>query len=168
MFSGAAPHHPDAVKTRNATPTVNALFMVLSQLIYPSARYGSAFDNHRLGRFTALTTTAFFNVLVALDPDVLDRAARTWAAQHGRAAEPIAIDGECIRGAARQDPDGKHHLVAAVEHRSENVLGREAAAHKSDEIPIVRTLATRLDLQGRILTVDAMHVQNETARCLVE
>ena len=35
-----------------------------------------AFYSHRLGRFTAPTTTAFFNVLVALDPDVLDRAAQ--------------------------------------------------------------------------------------------
>ena len=121
-----------------------------------------------LGASTAPTTTAFFNVLVALDPDVLDRAARTWAAQHTRAAEPVAIDGKCIRGAARQDPDGKHHLVAAVEHRSGNVLGQEAVAHKSNEIPTVRTLATGLDLQGRVVTVDAMHVQNETARCLVE
>ena len=127
-----------------------------------------AFYSRRLGRFTAPTTTAFFNVLVALDPDVLDRAARTWAAQHTRAAEPVAIDGKCIRGAARQDPDGKHHLVAAVEHRSGNVLGQEAVAHKSNEIPTVRTLATGLDLQGRVVTVDAMHVQNETARCLVE
>ena len=42
------------------------------------------------GRFTAPTTTAFFNVLVALDPDVLDRAARTWAAQQNRGNEPVA------------------------------------------------------------------------------
>ena len=127
-----------------------------------------AFYSRRLGRFTAPTATAFFKVLVALDPDVLDRAARTWAAQHSRAAEPVAIDSKRIRGAARQDPHGKHHLVAAVEHRSGNVLGQEAVAHKSNEIPTVRRLATGLDLQGRVVTVDAMHVQNETARCLVE
>ena len=63
-----------------------------------------AFYSHRLGRFTAPTTTAFFNVLVALDPDVLDRAARTWAAQQNRDHEPVAIDGKRIRGAARHNP----------------------------------------------------------------
>ena len=94
-----------------------------------------AFYSRRLGRFTAPTATAFFKVLVALDRDVLDRAARTWAAQHSR-------------GVARQDPHGKHHLVAAVEHRSGNVLGQEAVAHKSNEIPTVRSLAIGLDLQG--------------------
>ena len=127
-----------------------------------------AFYSRRLGRFTAPTATAFFKVLVALDPDVLDRAARTWAAQHSRAGEPVAIDGKRIRRAARQDPHGKHHLVAAVEHRSGNVLGQEAVAHKSNEIPTVRSLAIGLDLQGRVVTIDALHVQNETARCLVE
>ena len=40
------------------------------------------------------------------------------------------------------------HLVAAVEHRSGNVLGQEAVAHKSNEIPTVRSLAIGLDLQG--------------------
>ena len=125
-----------------------------------------AFYSHRLGRFTAPTTTAFFNVLVALDPEVLDRAARTWAAQQNRDHEPVAIDGKRIRGAARHNPGGKHHLVAAIEHLSGKVLGHEAVEHKSNETPTVRTLG--LDLKGRVVTVDAMHVQHETARCVVE
>ena len=127
-----------------------------------------AFYSHRLGRFTAPSTTAFFKVLVALDPEGLDRAARTWAAQQSRGAEPVAIDGKRIRGAARHNPRGKYHLVAAVEHHSGNVLGQEAVADKTNEIPTVRTLATALALKGRVVTVDAMHVQNRTARCLVE
>ena len=127
-----------------------------------------AFYSHRLGRFTAPTTTAFFNVLVALDPEVLDRAARTWAAQQNRDHEPVAIDGKRIRGAARHNPGGKHHLVAAIEHLSGKVLGQEAVEHKSNEIPTVRTLTLGLDLKGRVVTVDAMHVQHETARCVVE
>ena len=40
-----------------------------------------AFYSPRLKRFTAPSTTAFVKVLTRLDPDVLDRAARTWAAQ---------------------------------------------------------------------------------------
>ncbi len=103
-----------------------------------------------------------------LDPDALDRAARTWAAQHASGAEPVAIDGKHIRGAARHQPGAKHLLVAAAEHRSGLVLGQEAVAHKSNEIPAVRTLLTALDLTGRVVTLDAMHTQDETARCLVE
>ena len=58
--------------------------------------------------------------------------------------------------------------MAAAEHRSGLVLGQEAVEHKSNEIPTVRTLVTGLNLQGRVVTLDAMHTQDETARCLVE
>ena len=72
-------------------------------------------------------------------------AARTWAAQHACGAEPVAIDGKHIRGAARHNPGAKHLLVAAAEHRSGIVLGQEAVEHKSNEPPAVRTLLTALD-----------------------
>ena len=127
-----------------------------------------AFYSHRLGRFTAPSTTAFVKVLTALDPDVLDRAARTWAAQHASCAAPIAIDGKSVRGAARHRPDAKHLLVAAVEHRSGIVLGQEAVHDKSNEVPAVRTLLAGLDLTGRVATLDALHTCHETARYVVE
>ena len=38
----------------------------------------------------------------------------------------------------------------------------------SNEIPAVRTLVTGLDLAGRVVTLDAMHTNHHTARCLVE
>ena len=126
-----------------------------------------AFYSHPLGRFTAPSATAFFKVLVALDPEVLDRAARAWAAQQSR-DEPVAIDGKCIRGAARHNPGAKHHLVAAVEHRSGVVLGQQAVADKTNEIPTVRTLTSALALTGRVVTLDPMHTQDQTARHLVE
>ena len=132
-----------------------------------------AFYSHRLGRFTAPSTTVFVKVLTALDPDALDRAARAWAAQQASGTEPVAIDSKYIRGAARHNPDAKHLLVAAAEHRSGIVLGQEAVEDKSNEIPAVRTLVTGLDLTGldltgRVVTLDAMHTQDQTARCLIE
>ena len=93
-------------------------------------------------RFTAPSTTAFVKVLTRLDPDVLDCAARTWAAQQASRTDPVAIDGKYIRGAARYNPGAKHLLVAAAEHRSGIVLGQEAVQNKSNEIPAVRTLLT--------------------------
>ena len=101
-----------------------------------------AFYSPRLGRFTAPSTTAFVKVLTNLDPDALDRAARTWAAQQASRTDPVAIDGKYIRGAARHNPGAKHLLVAAAEHRSGIVLGQEAVEDKSNEIPAVRTLVT--------------------------
>ena len=127
-----------------------------------------AFYSPRLGRFTAPSTTAFVKVLTHLDPDALDRAARTWAAQQASRTDPVAIDGKSIRGAARHNPGAKHLLVAAAEHRSGIVLGQEAVQDKSNEVPAVRTLLAGLDLTGRVVTLDAMHTCHETARCVVE
>ena len=58
-------------------------------------------------------------------------------------------------------------MVAAVEHDSGVVLGQVEVDSKSNEIPAVRELSRNLDLAGRIVTVDAMHAQHETARCLL-
>ena len=58
-------------------------------------------------------------------------------------------------------------MVAAVEHDSGVVLGQVEVDSKSNEIPAVRELSSNLDLAGRIVTVDAMHAQHETTRCLL-
>ena len=59
-------------------------------------------------------------------------------------------------------------MVAAVEHGSGLVLGQVQIGAKTNEIPAVRELSRQLDLAGRVVTVDAMHAQHETARCLTE
>ena len=116
-----------------------------------------AFYSPRLKRFTAPSTTAFVKVLTRLDPDVLDRAARTWAAQQASRTDPVAIDGKYIRGAARHNPGAKHRLVAAAEHRSGIVLGQEAVQEQRDTL-----------LTGSTSTLDALHTCHHTARCVVE
>ena len=58
-------------------------------------------------------------------------------------------------------------MVAAVEHDTGVVLGQVEVDRKSNEIPAVRELSSGLDLTGRIVTMDAMHAQHETPRCLL-
>ena len=79
----------------------------------------------------------------------------------------VAMDGKDLRGASKQTEDGRRMMVAAVEHDSGMVLGQVEVDSKSNEIPAVRELSSSLDLAGRIVTVDAMHAQHETARCLL-
>ena len=59
-------------------------------------------------------------------------------------------------------------LVAAVEQGSGLVLGQLEVASKTNEIPAFRELVKQLDLAGRVVTGDALHAQQETARCLLE
>jgi hypothetical protein len=39
---------------------------------------------------------------------------------------------------------------------------------KTHEIPVARALFARLDLEGRLVGLDALHTQSETARALVQ
>ncbi len=78
------------------------------------------------------------------------------------------MDGKDIRGASRQTKNGRRMMVAAVEHGTGMVLGQVEVDAKSNEIPAVRDLASSIDVTGRIVTLDAMHAQHETAQRLLE
>lgn len=81
----------------------------------------------------------------------------------------IAIDGKTIRG-ARTRTRAAPHLIAALDHATGVVLGQNAVAAKSNEIPAVRDLLAGLDpvdLHGCVITVDAMHTQDDTAKTIL-
>ncbi len=82
----------------------------------------------------------------------------------------IAIDGKTVRG-ARSATTAAPHLVAALDHATGVVLGQNAIEAKSNEIPAVRDLLAGFDpadLHGCVITVDAMHTQNDTAKAILD
>jgi hypothetical protein len=59
-------------------------------------------------------------------------------------------------------------IVTAVTATTQFYLGRAILpTEKTNEIPVARTLFNKLDLDGRIVSLDALHTQTETARVLV-
>jgi predicted transposase YbfD/YdcC len=79
----------------------------------------------------------------------------------------IAIDGKTLRrsfdAAAGREA---LHLVSAWAGELRVSLGQLAVDDKSNEIPAVRKLLELLDLEGAVVTVDAMHCQKETAQAI--
>ena len=126
-----------------------------------------AFHSPSRKRYTAPSITTFHNILADLPPETLDDAIGHWTAQQAGADTPLAMDGKDIRGASRQTEDGRRMMVAAVEHGTGLVLRQVEVEDKSNEIPAVRALSGSLDVTGRIVTMDAMHAQHETARSLL-
>lgn len=109
----------------------------------------------------APSAATFSRVLARVDPDVLDAVLGAWvtAAAGALAGEAaIAVDGKTARGARRSDGT-RVHLFAAVTHGSAIPLGQVTAATKGYEIAAFATVLDRLDLQGRIITADALHTQ---------
>ena len=127
-----------------------------------------AFYSPRQQRYTAPSITTFHNILAALAPDTLDHAIGLWTGQQSQPHAPVAMDGKDLRGASKQTDEGRRMMVAAVEHGTGLVLGQIEVDDKTNEIPAVRDLSAGLNLAGRTVTVDAMHAQHETARCLIE
>ena len=103
--------------------------------------------------------------------DLLDQVLGAWlhtrAVRAGRLAV-IAIDGKAVRGA--KDKAGKApHLVAALAHGIGTVLGQVAVAAKTNEIPAVRDLLKAFaDLDGAVITIDALHTQSDTAQAILD
>jgi hypothetical protein len=83
-----------------------------------------------------------------------------------------------LRGPAPQElvvMDGKepHHgsgasILTAVMVPSQYYLGSAVVDEKTNEIPVAqKELIPQLDLEGRFVSLDALHTQNETARTVV-
>lgn len=106
-----------------------------------------------------------------LDADALDTALGVWMWTRTfvtGARRVIAVDGKTVRGARRR-PDGTApHLVASFDHGAGAVLGQVCVEEKSNEIPAARTLLAQFDLDGAVLTMDAMHTQTDTATLISE
>jgi len=59
-------------------------------------------------------------------------------------------------------------VISAYSVKSGRWLGSEAVAEGSNEIPAVQRLLKRVDLDGSLVTADALNTQTETARIVVQ
>ena len=79
----------------------------------------------------------------------------------------IALDGKTVRGARAGDGRAPH-LLAAMICGARAVLAQRDVDQKTNEITQEKPLPDGIDIAGALVTADALHVQKETARYLVE
>ena len=120
--------------------------------------------NPRRRRYEVPTENCFYRVLKAVPVLALQQALWAWQKARLGAADGdvVVLDGKALRGS------GPTQLVGAVNAASGRTLGVETVAGKSNEIPAGQTLLDRLDLNGTIALMDALHTQVETARAIVQ
>jgi hypothetical protein len=107
-------------------------------------------------------------VLQRIDADRLDAEIGRWlAGQHPLAGRAVAVDGKTVRRGhqAGQPPP---HLLSAILHQEAVVIGQIAVDEKTNEIPKLPELLEPLPLEGAVVTTDALHTQQHTARYIVE
>lgn len=119
---------------------------------------------NRQGKYPAPSQSTFSRFLAGLDPTRLN-------------AQLLRI--QCLlRGPAPQElvvMDGKEpnhgsgaSILTAVTVPSQHYLGSALVDKKTNEIPVAQQdLIPLLDLEGRFVSLDALHTQDETARTVV-
>jgi len=107
-------------------------------------------------------------VLQKLDADRLDAEIGRWLLQQpGVKAQALSVDGKTLRG-ARDRGGTAPHLLSAILHQEGLVIAQRAVGEKTNEIPELPRLLAPLPLAGAVVTGDALHTQQDTARYLVE
>jgi predicted transposase YbfD/YdcC len=85
------------------------------------------------------------------------------------ALKPIAIDGKTQRGSARRTVgQSPLHMVSAWSVENHLTLGQVATEAKSNEITAIPELLKLLDLEGAVVTIDAMGCQKDIAAGIVQ
>ncbi|MEZ6052114.1 MAG: ISAs1 family transposase [Planctomycetaceae bacterium] len=113
----------------------------------------------------------FGRVFARLDTGEFLTAMHQWVDQFAGSLRDrgIAIDGKTLKGsfdrAADQSP---LHTITAFATDTRLVLRQLSVDEKSNEIPAVPVLLTLLELEGAVVTLDAMHTQVETARAIIQ
>lgn len=86
---------------------------------------------------------------------------------HPRLQQLIAIDGKTLRGSHGLNSDASH-VVSAWAADSGVTLAQEFVGEKSNEITAIPALLEMLDLQGQIISIDAMGTQTAIAQAIIE
>jgi predicted transposase YbfD/YdcC len=109
-------------------------------------------------------------LLVALKPEAFQRCFRAWIAD-AIPTDPgrlVAIDGKACRGSHDRAKDlGALHIVSAWASEQGIALGQVATDAKSNEITAIPQLLEQIDVDGTLITIDAMGCQKEIVEQIV-
>jgi hypothetical protein len=121
------------------------------------------------GRYHPPSDTTFGRVLKGQDAAAFASLVGAWLIeQEAGALLQLAVDGKVLRGSGRQD--GKPlQLLSAVTHHLRLTLDQVAIEEKSNEIPALKPLLKKINPPpGVLITADALHCQQESARFITQ
>jgi hypothetical protein len=120
----------------------------------------------RIHRHRPPSESTFARMLLHLDNQALQRALLRWLdhllGKRDPKGDQVSADGkELLNSQGAQ-------VVSAYSVQSGRWLGSEAVAEGSNEIPAVQRLLQRVDLDGSLVTADALNTQTQTGRIVVQ
>jgi predicted transposase YbfD/YdcC len=162
-------------------PLINILTIALCATIAGADDFVAIADWARqkqdwLGQFLDLSRgipshDRFNAIFRALKPEPFERCLVSWitALHEVTAGQLVAIDGKTLRQSFdKAGAKSALHMVSAWATANKISLGQVAVAEKSNEITAIPELLEVLELQGALVTIDAMGCQTEIAEKIVE
>jgi hypothetical protein len=123
--------------------------------------------NPKTGRHEVPTEKGFRDFLNHADVDAVDRALEPWYQSFNRGGrKAVAIDGKTLR--ASGETGKKVHLLGMLVHGTRIMVAQREVGEKTNEIPEAPRLLQNQNLEGVVVTADAMHTQKELANFLVD
>jgi hypothetical protein len=119
----------------------------------------------RIHRYIPPSESTLARLLRHLNNQALQRALLRWLdhllGRRDPAGDQVSVDGKELRNSQGVK------VASAYSVTQERWLGSEAVAAGSNEIPAVQAVLRRIDLDGSLVTADALNTQAETARIVV-
>src|SRR5258708_3702398 len=104
------------------------------------------------------------DILATLDPEAFQRCFVAWAAALiGVPEGVVAVDGKTGRR-SKSKTDLPIHIVSALVARQRLGLGQVKGGEKANEIVAIPKLLDMLDIEGAVVTIDAMGCQRDIAQ----
>lgn len=120
----------------------------------------------RIHRFTPPSESTFARMLQHLDNQALQQALLRWLdhllGKRDPKGDQVSADGKELLNSQGAE------VISAYSVQSGRWLGSEAVTEGSNEIPAVQRLLARVELEGSLVTADALNTQSETARIVVQ
>jgi Domain of unknown function (DUF4338)/DDE_Tnp_1-associated len=120
----------------------------------------------RIHRYIAPSESTFARMLRHLDNKALQRALLRWLdhllGKRNPAGDQVSVDGKELLNSQGLE------VASAYSVTQGRWLGSEAVAEGSNEIPAVQAVLRQVDLDGSLVTADALNTQTETARIVVQ
>ena len=140
-----------------------------SYLTQPQRRALRCRKRHN-GKYDAPCATTFWELLNKINNDELDQVVCTVLRElQPQPPDAIAVDGKVVRSTRPdEEHDNKLNLFAALSHHKAIVQNQVGIDDKSNEIPALPELLAPLEIDGTIITADALNTQRETARHIVQ
>ncbi len=169
------PRHPSYVKYPLADILMIIMCAVLSGLdtlgdlvIYAKSKKG--FLSKELGIEKIPSKATFARILSMIDGKEIGEAiVDVLRSRFGTAGEVVAVDGKAICSTSKSgNPHSALQISSAYVTSNGIVLGQEAIHEKTNEIPVFQEMLTYLDIEGKIITADAMHCQRETCSRIIQ